>query len=427
MLMVFSMVYSPLPSAYAASLPSGGSTIDAAVAISAGAYSVGTLETDENHFFSIGIKPGQELVVSGKFIVKAENEQYGTLNTLELYDDSKESLVSAFDDASNLISIAALASSAINSQTFYIRISDDTWGTESGELTIALNDRYDASSGTDAGQSITSAISIEPGSYKGYLSENDTDDYYAVLAKSGAFSVNLTPDVKARPTIKIYDSNRTELKNEMADNVGQIMAVSTDLTSDQTVYVDVNCDINAGCESAASEYTMVIGAVAGTDTGEEKDISEEKYPNVVPPVPTGGGVAIDQEVTPILKKVYDDKVKIASQTGKNTLIYVFDRTVAVTDLAAIKAAMEGIGYQSKEYSPTKLVMIKGFKKLTFTTTVGSDRIEVKSAWIMNWLWGGIIGGAIVLIVLILVIILVTKNRKPVLKQTAPPDVSVKDS
>lgn len=423
LLLVLSLFFISLPLArvQAASLPSGGSTIDAAAAISAGTYSVGVLEEKVDHFFSIGIKAGQELNVTGKFTVMAVNEQYGTMDTIELYDDNKESLTSAFDDAQNLITVAALASSEKSTHTFYIRISDDTWGTESGELTATINDRFDAGSGTDAGQAIASALSIVPGSYKGYYSEVDTDDFYTVSAKAGPFSVKLTSAEKTRPTVKILDINRTELKNEIADNEGQIMTVSTNIASDQTVYVDINCDNIAGCVSAASEYSMVIGATAATGGG------GQEYPDVVPVVPTGGGVAIDEVVAPVLKKVYDDKAKVVSQDGKNTLIYILGRSVQTTDLAAIKAAMEGIGYKTKKFSSDQLIMTKGFKQLIFSTTPGTNKIEVKSSFAMNWLWAGIIVGAIAFILLILIIILATRKKKPVSKPVeASPAVAAKD-
>lgn len=389
----------------AASLPAGGTTIDSAVVISAGSYSVGALVEKENHYYSIGVKAGQELTVTGKFKVLTENEQYGTLDTIELYDSNKESLVSSFDDAGSLITVSTLASSEKTDNIYFIRISDDTWGTESGELTVTLTDRFDANSGTDAGQKIESALAISSGSYKGYFSQVDIDDYYAISAKKGAFSVKLTPEAKTSPTVKIFDSNRKELASETAENEGAVISLSTDLASDQTVYVDVNCDINFGAVSKASEYSLEIGTSAGTSGG------GENYPDITPITPTGDGITTDQVVAPVLKKVYDDKVKVSSQNGK-TLVYVVGRLVnSDNDLAAIKAAMEGLGYKTKKFISEQLVVTKGFKQLTFTTKTGSNKIEVKSNWVINWLWLGIIIGILVLIIVLIVVIIISRRKK----------------
>ncbi|MFA7244161.1 MAG: hypothetical protein WC080_02660 [Patescibacteria group bacterium] len=417
-------IFIPFSKVQAASLPSGGSTIDTAVGIAAGSYTVGRLVENEKHFYSISVKAGQELKVTGTFKVLTENAQYGTLNTIELFSDDKESMVSEFEDAPAPITVAALANSTKSTHTFYIRLSDDTWGTESGTFEVSLTDRFDAGSTTDAGQAITSAMSLNPGTYTGYYSSVDTDDYYAVSAKAGPFSVKLTPDTKAVPTVKVFDSNRTELGYEMAGNAGEIKTVSVDLSSDQVVYVGINCDINSGCETAASEYNMVISATAGAGgTGGDVGGGGTSYPDVVPVVPTGEGANTDAVVTPVIKKVYDDKAKIASQKGR-TLIYILGRNVADNDLTAIKAAMEGIGYKTKKFVSNELIVTKGFKQLTFTTAVGSNKISVKSGWVMNWLWAGIIGGAIILIILILIIILATRKKKPTAVPPTPTAANV---
>jgi hypothetical protein len=328
---------------------------------------------------------------------------------MELFNESKEKLISKFEDAGTKFSVAALADSRKATQTFYLRISDDTWGTEDGEITVALNDKYDANSGTDAGNDYDSALSVGSGVFTGYLSEVDADDMYKISAKAGAFSAKVTPASNAGPYLRIYDANRTELESEWASNDGEIVTASTVLDKDQTTYVKVTCDINMGCEDEASQYGLEIGAtVSGGDTGKP-----ENYDVVVPIVPdTGGLITVDKEVAPVLKKVYDDNVKLQKQSGKTTLIYIVSRQVnSAADLQAIKAAMEGLGYKTKSISDTQLVMTKGFKKLTFTVANGSNKIEVKSSWVVNWLWLGIILGIIVLIIIVVMVIVISKGKK----------------
>lgn len=405
----------------AAEIAKGGSAIENAVPITAGTYSGIALAEREETFYSISVKAGQELKVSGSFKVVAENETYGTNDTIEIFNDTKEKIASKFETAPALFSASALADSSKSTHTFYIRISDDTWGIESGEITVALNDRFDANSSTDAGKDFDSALSISPGSFKGYYSQVDTDDMYVISAKAGNFSAKIKPDKEASPSVKIFNASRSELVDEVASNGGEIVTAATTLDKDQNAYVQVTCDTNMGCKEDASEYSLEIGAVAGGGGA----VTPENYDIVVPIVPTGGLTTVDSEVAPVLKKVFDDKVKLQKQNGNFTLIYIASRPVnAGADLQAIKAAMEGLGYKTKSISATQLVMTKGFKKLTFTVAEGSNKIEVKSSWIVSWLWLGVILGVIVLVVIVVIIIVVAKKgkKKPtsVTPASAPP-------
>ena len=60
-------------------------------------------------------------------------------------------------------------------------------GAGAGDYTfsITLNGQNDANSGSDAGNSIGSPLSISPGSYSGYLDYNDHEDWYSFNVNSG--------------------------------------------------------------------------------------------------------------------------------------------------------------------------------------------------------------------------------------------------
>jgi len=412
-LLVFgaSFVYGgQIKSALAASIAKGGATIDAAVSITAGTYTVGALVEKEPQFYSISVKAGQELTVSGTFKVASEYESYGTNNALEIFDDAKVSLTDAYETAGDPISVATLADSSKATHTYYVKMADDTWGTESGNITIALNDRFDANLGTDAGGGFDVANTITSGSYTGYLSQVDTDDYFIVSADKGSASVKLTPASDATPTVKIYDANRKLLEEKSGSNDGEIFTATAEIEATQKIYIQINCDINNGCVDAASKYSIVISA-GGSTSGTGTTVPED-YDIVTPIVPDGGLVTIDKEVAPVLKTVYQDKIKLLEQKGTDTLVYVADRqTTPAADLAAIKAAMEGLGYKTKSLTDTQLIMTKGFKKLTFTVNPNTNKIEVAKGFVMNWLWFGVILGIIVLIALIITAVLISRKKK----------------
>ncbi len=402
---------------YATTIPNGGSSIETAVDITEGTYTVGSLEAEEEQFYVININAGQELVVTATFQVSQEYEDYGTNNAIDILDEDGVALVEEYESAGTPMSASILANSTNASYTYYIRIADDTWGTESGTLTVVVNDRFDAGSSTDAGSTFDSPMPISAGSYTGYLSEVDTDDRYTMTANSGTLSVKVTPEEDAMPTITIYDANRAEVASEWATNGGAIVTATVELLSSQKVYINVNCDINTGCSSSASAYTLVITNGTGTvtedpDTGEDIVTGEPfiTYDIITPVEPTGTAVELDAEVSTPLTDTFGENVKIREIVNEK-IIYVVEEEVKTTDLASIKVAMEALGYTTKSFTDDTLVVEKGLKQITFQIFEGSNQIIVSQRTITNTLalWVGIGIGVVVLV--ILVILLVKKMKK----------------
>lgn len=401
----------------AADITKGGSAIEVAVPITPGKYTGIPLAADEATFYSISVKAGQELKVTGSFI--SERPEYGTINTIEIFNDDRKSLVSKFEsEINNVVSVSALADSSKATHTYYIKASDDTWGTASGEIDITLTDRFDVESGTDAGKSIEKALTIKPGSHKGYLSDVDTDDYYSVPASQGAFSVKTTPSSKMSPTVEIYDQSRTKLAEQTADNAGQIFTLTADVPRTENVYLRFNCDINSGCESEASEYSFI------TSTGSGGVTDPNGGGTVTGDVTVPGGIltVVNSEVKPVLEKIYETKILVKEVSGK-TIVYVAERNTEDNDLASIKAAMEGLGYKTKSFSTNKLVMSKGLKELTFEAIPGSNQIRVTVKDNTIYLWIGIAALVIILFGIFLIIFLVhRKNKKNAASAPAAPPV-----
>ncbi len=388
----------------AAELPRGGESIDGAAIISAGTYSIGQMAEKEARYFQISVKAGQELEVSGTFV--AIDPGFSTNNTIEIFDDNKGSLTSEMESAGTAISQKTLASSSKDIHTYIIKITDDTWGTASGEVKIALNDKYDASTKTDAPDNFAKALAVASGNYKGYLSQIDTDDYFKISAKKGPISVKVTPASKDMiPTVKIYDANHKEIESKISKSAGAIVTASTDLIADGEAFFSINCDINTGCGSLACEYNMEINFVGNTETN---NLPTE---NITPNSPTLA--KIHDQIFPILKEVFQDKVTLKEQKDITTLVYIVGRTISDFDFRLLREAMEGADYKLQTSSENQFVVKKGTEELTFAFNIGdgdNPLITVSVKKIINWkLWGPILGTA--LLIAIIAIVIIVKKKK----------------
>ncbi len=240
----------------------GGDSLGTAVQITPGQYNGPALEFEQAAYYKITVNAGQELKVVGSFIPMTTSYG-GTSNSIRFYDENYVQLVDQYENSSvavNVVTATTLASSVKSSQTYYIEITDESWGTASSTLDISLTDRFDANSTTDAGQTIDTALPIALGEYNGYLSQVDTDDYYSVSAAAGQLSVSITPYVDMSPTIEIYDQDRTLLASQWAQNAGEIFQVTANIQKAGNVYVHINCDMNTGCVDEAYEYAFTVAA-----------------------------------------------------------------------------------------------------------------------------------------------------------------------
>jgi hypothetical protein len=70
--------------------------------------------------------------------------------------------------------------------TYFVHVYADT-GATTGDytLTVTLSGQNDAGKGTDAGNTIGTAIAITPGRYDGYMTSTDYEDWYSFTANSG--------------------------------------------------------------------------------------------------------------------------------------------------------------------------------------------------------------------------------------------------
>jgi len=73
-------------------------------------------------------------------------------------------------------------------------------------LSVAISGQNDAGTGSDAGNAISSATSIAPGSYYGYMDQNDHEDWYSFDVSSGeGIFVTVDPMEKSDYDIHLYN------------------------------------------------------------------------------------------------------------------------------------------------------------------------------------------------------------------------------
>jgi len=91
--------------------------------------------------------------------------------------------------------------------TYFLHIfANEGAGTGDYTFDVTLGGQDDAGKGSDAGNDIGSATSITPGSYSGYMSYNDQEDWYSFTANSGqGIFVTVEPIEKSDYDIHLYN------------------------------------------------------------------------------------------------------------------------------------------------------------------------------------------------------------------------------
>ncbi|MCX6695076.1 MAG: zinc ribbon domain-containing protein [Candidatus Altiarchaeota archaeon] len=285
--LVIAVFLSGLSSALAslppAPLPSGGSSFDAAVELSPGAYegelgvalpSGPSVQDSTQYFYVKGLKAGQEISASGSLKGKTS---LGSSVTFGLYDEDRKEVdkngVAAYDAPAS-INLAGLA----NSEKYYVTVKVD--GPATSSITLSVSDKYDAGSSTDAGGEFESAMAITPGRYTGYLAGgkgSDTVDTYRVSAKKGVvLTVEANPKSNALMKVAVYDLNKQLIEEKTALNPGAAVRNSVGITKDEDIYVAVTCD--GGCSNSVVEYTLSFpGSGGGAGTGGQGGSQEQSW------------------------------------------------------------------------------------------------------------------------------------------------------
>jgi len=289
---VLSVFSSPV---LAASLQGGGD-IGGAVSIVANSYQVAGLADGESQYFYFTAKPGQETKIGVKFTAAADSD-YDTAVDVKMYGANDQELVYKYCWTGESINFSWLQGLGKAEAKYYVRIyNDGPYDAGSFTITMAVNDRYDAGSQTDAGADVNSAMSVKAGEYTGFFSGGDVTnvlgddfvDFYKLSLKAGdTLKMKMVPAADAEISLAVYDTQRALVNEATPDNAGQIMNLQYAATKDGEVFLKVACS-NDYCGDKLASYSLGVGVTSGNG-GE-----------MVPPPGdgTGGGTVDYPELPP---------------------------------------------------------------------------------------------------------------------------------
>lgn len=220
--------------------------------------------SDEEDFYKItGIMPGQEIEVKWASTVK---NMYTWNFWHALYDEDRAELDSG--------TLSWTATSAKSSYTYYIGVGlgfciymSGRTPTLNYSMIVSIIDHYDANSGTDAGDSFDSALTITAGDYEGYLQSyyseggDDEEDYYRInqtLSAGQLINVKLTqaPDMDAE--IYVYDPNRAQIAYIDSASPGVIVRANATAPQSGTYYIKVAQRSTHARTHVAGDYSLSV-------------------------------------------------------------------------------------------------------------------------------------------------------------------------
>jgi len=232
------------------SLPASGSSFETAVKLEPGTYQGGATAKWQELYYYVQVKAGQQLQPKLKF-------ESGNWD-VAIFDEGEEEITSGFGSD---FSIDWLTNADKSLYKYYLKISSNEWKVDSFSLEISLVNYYDAGSQTDAGDDFNKALSIVPGDYESYLggdyglaswAGDDYKDYYKIPVEKGVtYEFKLIPPVEDAMDLKIFNLNRTLIKEESSQNAGAVVALSL------TPAANTNIFLRAG----RAQYTRVSNKI----------------------------------------------------------------------------------------------------------------------------------------------------------------------
>ncbi|MCL5010693.1 MAG: DUF5684 domain-containing protein [Patescibacteria group bacterium] len=232
-------------------LPSGGGDFTQAAAIGYGAYQ-GTLAPGADFYYQTEVKTGQEINIKGGFGLAGGENMYSWGNVY-VYDKNKQELFSEYGAGGTMGPWLSKSD-----QILYIRmLNEQTEDILTYDLEITLQNRFDAASQTDAGDTFEKALPIAFGSYTGYLAGvsvmqtpygDDFRDYYKISVKKGiSYEFKLTPlSAEDEAILELYNANRELIDEKTSPNKGAVASLSLTPQANTSVYLAVGCGYKAG-------------------------------------------------------------------------------------------------------------------------------------------------------------------------------------
>jgi len=205
------------------SLSTSGSSFETAVKLEPGTYQGGTMTKWQELYYYVEVKAGQQLESQ----LKLERGNWDMV----IFDESEEKITSGFGSD---FQIDWLTNADKSLYKYYIKISSNEWEIDSFSLKISLANYYDAGSQTDAGDDFDKVLSLASWAGDDYI------DYYKVPVEKGiTYEFKLIPPVEDAMDLKIFDLNRSLIKEESSPNAGAIVALSLTPAADTDIFLRV--------------------------------------------------------------------------------------------------------------------------------------------------------------------------------------------
>ncbi|MBU2565620.1 MAG: pre-peptidase C-terminal domain-containing protein [Candidatus Thermoplasmatota archaeon] len=158
-----------------------------------------------------------------------------------------------------------------NSDTIKVRLYTDysvtKWGFKIDQWDYTTSSQNDAGSGTDAGNTLDTALQINPGSYSGYMDSADGNDYYKFNVNSGqTIQVSMTPPSGVDFDLKLYNPSNTEKASSTA---GAGTTDSVTFTADSSGYWRARIYYYSG--SGTYSFTVSVTGGSGGTLGDAVD------------------------------------------------------------------------------------------------------------------------------------------------------------
>lgn len=229
----------------ASALPLGGSSFSQATTIGAENYK-GTIAPNSDMYYQLAIKPGQELNTRGGFTLVGGSNMY-SIGNLYIYDGEKEEIDDTFGEGESLIPYLSKSN-----QNIYVRlVNDDSEDSLEYNLELSLQNRFDANSLTDAGNTFDEAMSINLGNYTGYISGvsamqtpygNDFKDFYNIpVLKGVTYEFKMTPPAGVEGQLELFNNSRESIEDKNSANEGSIVSLFLTPNINTNVFLSVGC------------------------------------------------------------------------------------------------------------------------------------------------------------------------------------------
>ncbi|MGB2841022.1 MAG: PGF-CTERM sorting domain-containing protein [Halobacteriota archaeon] len=279
---------------------------ESAISITPGTYTGELAKSDPVDSYKIQGKAGNELVIKLALTAKG----VCSVADIVIYNEDREELhheVGIIASPTRTVTLNWLTSvnqSIYTVITYSAAFESAGAGPGSYSLTYSLEDRSDANSGRDAGDTPETAIKIYPGEYKGYLAwapggpnkhiasfpykGNDFHDTYTLHLEAGqAINVKVTPEDGA-VVLYLMDSDRVVVYKGASKNKGAIVRASWVVNQSQSFYIVVST-IDAG--------GMVPWVVFGVPMLDQRTGEVVKYQRIGETKFVGGAYELEVETS----------------------------------------------------------------------------------------------------------------------------------